>query len=113
MKQSRLHSSVSFLLFLALLLFPFLPQTLPVRAQAATELLFSEYIEGSSNNKAIEIYNGTYATIDLAAANYDVQMYFNGSSSPGLTIALTGSIASGDVFVLAHSERRPGHPGTG
>ncbi len=38
------------------------------RAQAATtELFFSEYIEGSSNNKALEIYNGTGAAIDLAA----------------------------------------------
>ena len=34
---------------------------------APTELFFSEYIEGSSNNKALEIYNGTGAPIDLAA----------------------------------------------
>ena len=34
----------------------------PFNAQAApTELFFSEYIEGSSNNKALEIYNGTGA----------------------------------------------------
>ena len=26
-----------------------------------SELFFSEYIEGSSNNKALEIYNGTGA----------------------------------------------------
>lgn len=33
---------------------------LPVSVSAQpTELFFSEYIEGSSNNKAIEIYNGT------------------------------------------------------
>ena len=33
----------------------------PVAASAAapTELFFSEYVEGSSNNKALEIYNGT------------------------------------------------------
>ena len=30
-------------------------------AAAPTELFFSEYIEGSSNNKALEIYNGTGA----------------------------------------------------
>jgi predicted extracellular nuclease len=37
------------------------------------DLFFSEYIEGSSNNKALEIYNGTGAAIDLAAAGYVVQ----------------------------------------
>lgn len=68
-----------------------------------TELFFSEYIEGSSNNKALEIYNGTGAPIDLAAGSYVIQMYFNGNSSAGTTITLTGTVASGDVFVLAHN----------
>ena len=35
-------------------------QPLPVTA-APTELFISEYIEGTSNNKAIEIFNGTGA----------------------------------------------------
>lgn len=70
---------------------------------ASTELYFSEYIEGSSNNKALEIYNGTGAAVDLAAAGYSVQMFFNGGTSAGLTLALTGTVASGDVYVLAHS----------
>ncbi len=68
-----------------------------------TELFISEYIEGSSNNKAVEIYNGTGQAIDLAAGQYTLQMYFNGSSSAGLTIALTGSVAAGDVYVVAQS----------
>ncbi|MBG1267000.1 ExeM/NucH family extracellular endonuclease [Nostoc sp. WHI] len=66
-------------------------------------LFFSEYIEGSSNNKALEIYNSTGATIDLTAGNYVVQFYFNGSTTAGLTIPLTGTVANGDVFVLAQS----------
>ncbi|MBD1864953.1 MULTISPECIES: ExeM/NucH family extracellular endonuclease [Trichocoleus] len=66
-------------------------------------LLFSEYIEGSSNNKALEIFNGTGSAIDLTAGNYVVQFYFNGSLTAGLTIPLTGSVAAGDVFVLAQS----------
>jgi uncharacterized protein len=73
------------------------------RAQAPAELFLSEYIEGSSNNKALEIYNGTGTAINLAAGGYNVQMYFNGSTTPGLTINLTGTVANGDVFVLAHS----------
>jgi predicted extracellular nuclease len=68
---------------------------------APTDLFFSEYIEGSSNNKALEIYNGTGTGINLATATYNVQMFFNGSSTAGLTINLTGTVAAGDVFVLA------------
>ncbi len=72
-------------------------------AAAPTGLLISEYVEGTSNNKALEIYNGTGAPIDLAAGGYNVQMFFNGSASAGLTINLTGTVAQGDVFVLAQS----------
>jgi Tol biopolymer transport system component len=68
-----------------------------------TELFFSEYIEGSSNNKSLEIYNGTGVAMDLAAGSYDVQIFFNGSTTPGNTISLTGMVADGDVYVLAHS----------
>ena len=70
---------------------------------APTELFFSEYIEGTSNNKALEIYNGTGAPIDLAANNYTVQMCFNGSTTCSLSIPLVGTVAAGDVFVLAQS----------
>ncbi|HEY9694355.1 MAG TPA: lamin tail domain-containing protein [Oculatellaceae cyanobacterium] len=66
-------------------------------------LFFSEYIEGSSNNKALEIYNGTGGAINLATEGYVVQMYFNGSTTAGLTINLTGTVANGDVFVLAQA----------
>ena len=48
-------------------------------AAAPTELFFTEYIEGSSNNKALEIYNGTGAAINLATGGYSVQMFFNGN----------------------------------
>ena len=66
------------------------------RAQSApSELFFSEYIEGSSNNKALEIYNGTGAPIDLAANGYSVQMFFNGSGTAGNTVNLTGVASPG------------------
>ena len=70
---------------------------------SSSELFFSEYIEGSSNNKALEIYNGTGASVDLLANAYNVQMYFNGSGTAGLTINLTGTVADGDVYVVAQS----------
>jgi predicted extracellular nuclease len=74
----------------------------PARA-APVELFFSEYIEGSSNNKALEIYNGTGAAVDLATGAYNVQMFFNGNPVSTLTINLTGTVAVGDVYVLAQS----------
>ena len=73
-------------------------------AAAPTELFFSEYVEGSSNNKALEIYNGTGAAINLAAGAYSVQMFFNGNTTAGTTINLQGTVAAGDVFVLADND---------
>lgn len=67
-----------------------------------TELFISEYIEGSSNNKAIEIYNGTGSAVNLATGDYVLQMYFNGAVTSGLNISLTGTVADGDVYVVAH-----------
>ncbi len=78
------------------------PRLNPVAA-APTELFISEIIEGSSNNKAIEIYNGTGAAVNLATAGYNVQMYFNGNAASTLTINLTGTVAAGDVYVIAQS----------
>ncbi|HXV34596.1 MAG TPA: Ig-like domain-containing protein [Gaiellaceae bacterium] len=74
---------------------------------APTELFFSEYIEGTSNNKALEIYNGTGASVNLATGSYSVQMCFNGNPACALTIPLTGTVASGDVYVLAQSAAGP------
>src|SRR5687768_11086415 len=75
----------------------------PAAVAAPTDLLISEYVEGSSNNKALEFYNGTGSAVDLAAGQYVVQFYFNGATTAGGTVALTGTVADGDVFVLAHA----------
>lgn len=64
-----------------------------------SELYFSEYIEGSSSNKAIEIYNPTASTIDLS--NYSVYLYGNGATIATDTLMLTGTITAGDVFIIA------------
>lgn len=76
----------------------------PQSASAApTELFISEYIEGSSYNKAIEIYNGTGSAIDLAAGDYTLKQFTNGSSTGTLIFDLSGTVDTGDVFVAAHS----------
>lgn len=78
------------------------PQLAPATA-APTDLLISEYVEGTSNNKAIELFNGTNAAVDLAVGGYALQYFFNGAATAGLTIPLTGTVASGDVHVVVLS----------
>jgi len=84
-----------------LLLLASLPQMAP--AAAPTDLFLSEYVEGSSFNKAIEIYNGTGSSVDLAAGGYTLELYSNGAATPSQSASLSGTIANGDVFVLAHA----------
>jgi predicted extracellular nuclease len=72
-------------------------------AAAPGDLLISEYIEGSSNNKAIEIYNPSGVAVDLAANGYKLLQYSNGGTTAGVTVNLTGTVPAGGVFVFAHS----------
>ena len=71
------------------------------------EIFISEYAEGSSNNKALELYNPDASDIDLTLENYIIEIYFNGNTSSGLTIILSGIIKSNNVFVIAHSTIDP------
>lgn len=73
-------------------------------ATAQTDLFFSEYIEGSGNNKALEIYNPTKETIDLS--NYYVLRFSNGSSvfTEGGSTHLTGMLESFKTFVLVNGQ---------
>ncbi|MET1255222.1 ExeM/NucH family extracellular endonuclease [Aliikangiella maris] len=68
---------------------------------APQDLFISEYIEGSSNNKALEIANLSGSSIDLS--HYQIRMYFNGKTTAGLSINLSGTLPSGEVYVLAHA----------
>ncbi|MDD2651008.1 MAG: YCF48-related protein, partial [Candidatus Cloacimonetes bacterium] len=69
----------------------------------ATDLFFSEYIEGTSNNKALEIYNGTGQTVDLS--NYKIKLAANGNAwNESNTYQMTGTLAHGETFVIAHAQ---------
>lgn len=65
-----------------------------------TDLFFSEYIEGSSSNKAFEIYNPTASDIDLS--DYVVYRNNNGSPFPTDSLFPEGILVAGDVFVTAN-----------
>ncbi|MFC4354186.1 endonuclease [Chryseomicrobium palamuruense] len=67
----------------------------------AEDLFFSEYIEGGSNNKALEIFNGTGAAVNLDG--YVVELYSNGGTTVQNSETLSGTIENGDVFVLYNS----------
>ncbi|BAO76987.1 endonuclease [Winogradskyella sp. PG-2] len=68
---------------------------------SSTELFISEYVEGSSYNKAIEIANFTGSSVDLSI--YDLRRNTNGGSSWDTALPLSGNVVSGDVFVVSHS----------
>lgn len=65
--------------------------------------IISEYIEGSSNNKCIEIYNPTAASINLAG--YQLSLYSNGSATPSSNVALSGTLASGATYVVCNASQ--------
>ena len=65
------------------------------------DLFFSEYIEGGSSNKAIEIYNPTSSPISMSG--YEVKLYANGSSSASNTLTLSGNIPAYGVYVISNS----------
>lgn len=70
---------------------------------ACTDLVISAYVEGSSNNKCIEIYNGTGAAIDLST--YTIDLYNNGAEdTPNSSIALTGMLADSSYYLLCHDQ---------
>jgi len=70
---------------------------------SGADLYISEYAEGSSNNKYLEIYNGTGAAVSLA--DYSIEVYNNGSLTVTNSLSFTNgeTIAAGDVFVVYNS----------
>ena len=82
-----------------------------VKAQDCSELFISEYVEGWSNNKALEIYNPTSSAIDLS--QYMVIRYSNGATTATTAnaVQLTGTIPAKGVHVGVIDKQDPN--GTG
>ena len=65
-------------------------------------LYFSEYAEGSSNNKYVEIYNASSTSVDLS--NYQVKGTNNGTAwgdNGERELSLTGTLASNSVYIIS------------
>jgi 2',3'-cyclic-nucleotide 2'-phosphodiesterase (5'-nucleotidase family)/plastocyanin len=69
------------------------------------ELFISEYIEGSSNNKALEFYNPTDNPINLE--DYFVMQNSNSGPFDEFLDRLGGTVAPKDVFVVHHASADP------
>ena len=70
------------------------------------DLFISEYIEGSSNNKALEIYNPTDSTISLD--NYQIAQAANGGGWEYYhTFPSGATLDAGDVWVMVADEVDP------
>ncbi|MEK4627759.1 chitobiase/beta-hexosaminidase C-terminal domain-containing protein [Solibacillus sp. FSL R7-0682] len=98
--KKQLHAFLSLILVLSLFV-PTVGSTVSAET-VATDLIISEYIEGSSFNKAIELYNGTGATIDLN--EYSLELHTNGAATAANKVTLSGSLASGETYVLYNTQ---------
>ena len=65
------------------------------------DLFFSEYVEGGGTNKALEIANFTGASVNLSS--YTLKLASNANSFGAPYNFPSGSIADGDVYVVANS----------
>jgi len=78
-------------------------------AQNCSDIFISEYVEGTENNKAIELYNPT-ATPIVLDGTYSMGRDRDGAGVPML-LAITGTIQPYGVRVFALDKRNP--DGTG
>ncbi len=85
-------------LALAMTLFAF--SALILQAQEGC-VFISEYIEGSSNNKALEIYNGCENAVDLS--NYQVLTFANGATEASFVFVGEGMLEPGEVYTICNS----------
>jgi hypothetical protein len=70
-------------------------------------LIISEYVEGSSNNKAIELYNCGGSDIDLTSYGMCLESNSTDTSngdSCNTDLDLTGQLTSGDTLVICNSQ---------
>ncbi|MDP5171798.1 MAG: lamin tail domain-containing protein, partial [Bacteroidia bacterium] len=64
-------------------------------------LLITEYVEGASNDKCIEIYNADNEIVNLG--NFRINVYSNGATTSGTNFALSSvDLAPGETWVVCN-----------
>ena len=74
-------------------------------------LIISQYYEGASDNKWIELYNASGVAIDLAAGGYRLGSWNNANreawktgGTPGNSSALTGTVPAGGTHLIKNTK---------
>ncbi|MGE0002885.1 MAG: lamin tail domain-containing protein, partial [Candidatus Izemoplasmatales bacterium] len=67
------------------------------------DLFFSQYVEGTSYNKYLEIFNPTGQTVDLSEYTIEIYQQKDVAATTPLVVELSGSLAAGDVIVYGNS----------
>ncbi len=67
-----------------------------------TELYFSLYLEGTSNNKYLQIYNPGDEAVELEGV-YKILLYTNGETTPKQTYQMVGTLAPKTVLVIKNA----------
>ncbi|MDG2363173.1 MAG: lamin tail domain-containing protein, partial [Flavobacteriales bacterium] len=78
--------------------------------QAQCDLFFSEYAEGTSNNKYLEIFNPTSA--DISLDGYAFPSVSNAPTTPGVleywnTFTAGAVVPAGGVYIVSHGSADP------
>jgi len=81
-------------------------------ASQATTIIISEFAEGSSNNKYIELYNGTANPVDLSffslsSCNNGCDVFGEFDFPNNITFAPGTILPSGGTYVIAHGSSDP------
>lgn len=75
-------------------------------AAGVSDIIFSEYIDSSGFDKALELYNGTGGAVDLSG--YRIELYSDGNSgAPNAVLDLSGVLGDGGAFVIVHPLATP------
>ncbi|WP_430403542.1 lamin tail domain-containing protein [Fluviicola sp.] len=87
-----------------LLFLGMLSTAVAAQAQNCSEIFISEYVEGSGNDKAVELYNPTGSAISLTG--YRIERFSNGdnTSNAGGVTNLTGTIQPYSTFVITNGQ---------
>lgn len=68
---------------------------------ASADVIITEYVEGLSNNKAIELTNTGPASVSLDSLS--LKIAFNGDTTFSRSIPLSGSLGASESYVVANS----------